>query len=385
VGDDGITRVWAISAADARELLRLPSHRDTTGVAFSDDGSRLVTTGGPRAMTIWDLGVNGDAEWANLAGAGDVVFAPTEHTVMASGFDGAITTLDLDTGAAEEGERTFTPTEGVWQHALSPDGGLVAVLYHGKWPYDPGPLTITDVASGREVSVPEPVAWVGWAAGGGSLIVIGGDGAVSILDRSGRVLDTIDPAPGFTVQAVALSPDGRRVAVTGYTGDPDVAANHWLTIRDRGQDEVVVTIPRVSADGLTFDDTGTRIASSGARHDIWDVESGDLISRLPALPGEGTYALAFSPDGSRLAVGRSDGNVRLFDVDSGAEVLALPHDAESLHFSPDGSMLASEGAGLVRIWALDIEDLLKIAQGEVTRSLTIEECRQYLHVDRCPG
>ena len=40
----------------------------------------------------------------------------------------------------------------------------------------------------------------------------------------------------------------------------------------------------------------------------------------------------------------------------------------------------------VRIWALDIDDLLEIArqQVQVTRSLTDEECRQYLHVDRCP-
>lgn len=56
-----------------------------------------------------------------------------------------------------------------------------------------------------------------------------------------------------------------------------------------------------------------------------------------------------------------------------------------LDFSPDGTMLASGSAGQVQIWALDIEDLLEIARREVTRSLTDEECRQYLHLDRCPG
>ena len=52
-------------------------------------------------------------------------------------------------------------------------------------------------------------------------------------------------------------------------------------------------------------------------------------------------------------------------------------------FSPDGSMLATEGGGMVRIWALDIDDLLEIARQSLTRSLTDEECRQYLHVGSC--
>ena len=33
---------------------------------------------------------------------------------------------------------------------------------------------------------------------------------------------------------------------------------------------------------------------------------------------------------------------------------------------------------------LDIDDLLEIARQNVTSSLTDEEYRQYLHVDRCP-
>jgi hypothetical protein len=47
-------------------------------------------------------------------------------------------------------------------------------------------------------------------------------------------------------------------------------------------------------------------------------------------------------------------------------------------------MLATVGDGMMRIWALDIDDLLQIARREVTRSLTDEECSRYLHVDRCP-
>jgi hypothetical protein len=47
-------------------------------------------------------------------------------------------------------------------------------------------------------------------------------------------------------------------------------------------------------------------------------------------------------------------------------------------------MLATVGGDLARVWALDVDDLLEIARKEVTRSLTDEECRQYLHVESCP-
>jgi len=56
-----------------------------------------------------------------------------------------------------------------------------------------------------------------------------------------------------------------------------------------------------------------------------------------------------------------------------------------LAFSPDGSLLASVDGTTVRVWALDIDVLLEIARQKVTRSLTDEECRQYLHVEACPA
>ncbi len=46
-------------------------------------------------------------------------------------------------------------------------------------------------------------------------------------------------------------------------------------------------------------------------------------------------------------------------------------------------MLATQGDGTLRIWALEIDDLLEIARENVTRALTDEECRQYLHVGSC--
>jgi WD40 repeat protein len=58
---------------------------------------------------------------------------------------------------------------------------------------------------------------------------------------------------------------------------------------------------------------------------------------------------------------------------------------KSVAFSPDGSKLVSWGVdGVVRVWALDLDDLMGIAKRGLTRHLSDADCQQYLHVQRCP-
>jgi WD40 repeat protein len=141
--------------------------------------------------------------------------------------------------------------------------------------------------------------------------------------------------------------------------------------------------------GLAFDPSGPRIAivSSEELAEIRDVASGRRVAVLHGPPG-GVTDIAYSPNGSRVAVASADGTVRLFDADTGARQLVLPSPGcptSTVAFSPDGTKLASASpCDGVRIWALDNVDLLEFARREVTRPLTDEECRQYLHVDRCP-
>ncbi len=94
--------------------------------------------------------------------------------------------------------------------------------------------------------------------------------------------------------------------------------------------------------------------------------------------------IAYSPDGSTIATAGDDGTTRLFDAGKGTQLLVLR--GHRLHvsgvaFSPDGTRLASASAdATVRIWALDIDELIRIARENVTRALSDDECRQYLHL-----
>jgi WD40 repeat protein len=68
----------------------------------------------------------------------------------------------------------------------------------------------------------------------------------------------------------------------------------------------------------------------------------------------GAPTVAFSPDGKRLASGVRRGGLKVWDAQTGQELLTFQghaHGANSVAFSPNGYRLASGGPdGMVRIW-----------------------------------
>jgi hypothetical protein len=72
----------------------------------------------------------------------------------------------------------------------------------------------------------------------------------------------------------------------------------------------------------------------------------------------------------------------------GELLLGLQHPAGVAYaeFTADGKRLMTSGwDGIFRIWALDLEELVGLAESRTTCSLTEEECRQYLHLEACPA
>jgi WD40 repeat protein len=191
------------------------------------------------------------------------------------------------------------------------------------------------------------------------------------------------------IQAIALAPDGRLLAVGSTVGvylydietlegsqlevdtfvydiafDPSgnllaVAGSSLLQIWDISTGQLAHTLDHGGPFfSLAFDDDGKRLASGGEYAvQIWDVESGMILQELHA-GNENVLTVDFSPDGMQLVSGGGETNssytLQVWDLKTGQIVYNLDDQqwVRQATFSPDGRWVAS--VSLSRIELLDI-------------------------------
>ena len=78
-------------------------------------------------------------------------------------------------------------------------------------------------------------------------------------------------------------------------------------------------------------------------------------------------SIAWSPDGRRLASGSTDMTVRVWDAESGREILPLPghlEEVNSVAWNPNGESIASaSGDGKIKIWDATAGKVLRTLRG----------------------
>ena len=93
------------------------------------------------------------------------------------------------------------------------------------------------------------------------------------------------------------------------------------------------------------------------------------------------FSAAYSADGKRIVTGGRDNAAKVWDANTGQELLTLKgHEGYVLSavYSPDGKRIATAGMdGIVQIYTTDMDELLQIAESRVTRQLTAEEKEKY--------
>jgi hypothetical protein len=79
---------------------------------------------------------------------------------------------------------------------------------------------------------------------------------------------------------------------------------------------------------------------------------------------------------------------RVWDITSGEFLFEVEVDGRddlgAVQFTPDGTQMAYEDVGgVVRFTPVDTHEVVERAREAVTRSLSDDECRRYLHLDSC--
>jgi WD40 repeat protein/DNA-binding SARP family transcriptional activator len=391
ISADGAT--LAIGNEDGRvRLLDLPSGRvqtlserheaPVTDAVFTPDGRTLVTADDDGTVIVRDLRTGEVTE--TLAGHGDAVLdqavGPDGRTLYTGSIDSTAIIWDLagdrrlgrpfTTGLARIRKDQFPPA-----FAVSPDGRALAVARLD------GRVDLIDAQTLQRTrsfqafrsfeGQPTPAAAIEYTPDGRQLAVAGGHGLVGLWDaRSGQRVGPLLHAPSphgrcaqrswftfacfsATVQTLAVGRGG-LLAAAGVGGT--------VRIWDLGSRELTgqpMHLPDVVA-GVAFSPGGSQLAvTTGFGEgnpnaiEVRDPRSGERIVRLPTE--NDLRSVAFSPDGTLLAVGHVDGSAVLWETDgwrqAGAPLTLSAAPALGVAFSPDGRTLAtSHDDGAVVLW-----------------------------------
>jgi WD40 repeat protein len=388
---NGTTRqIHLLSTSDLSDAKQFPCEREPQQIAFSPDGTYVARW--TRDATINEVVINEleTGRWMSTYRVDrlrSIAFTHDGHELMAASWDGAVKFFPVESGdyihigsrvwnvqfndedasrlllMTEDGARlidvdsrkVLTRYANVGNAGIFPDGRRIATV---------PPFVYSDEKRSTKISIADEegneVDFLEYddrvltllVAPDGQHIFVGAPGSsCSVLDA--KTGEPIFRRPASEFQAFGFLPDGKRFAVVlagesqirfydAATGseidsmrcEPDEASGRVQFSLDAKR----LVTPIMDSEGLIYGVS------------IYDMATRERIQRIIGHAGI-VYAAYFSPDGRRLFTKSDDGTVRLWDVETGFELLSLPNGGRKGEepkvpgraLARDGRMLAIAG------------------------------------------
>ncbi|WP_321471952.1 WD40 repeat domain-containing protein [uncultured Paludibaculum sp.] len=368
-----------LDAATLDELARLPGLAGAALAVGWNSHGVPVTVARTGEVRVWDRNTPLKRIRASSQAVIGLAFSPNGERLAAGSADGRVKIIDIAQGTVIGDWKNVPPLKQVWDVAYSPNGAIVASVSLD------GLLNLW-TASGKNFdghSFPKSVWSLDFAPDGKSVAVALSDGKVyqitlPIQNNTPRLVATHQDR----AVAVRFSPDGKFLASGGWD------RHLFLTPVQGGRPDQDFGLNPGGILNISFGGVSggwIAVADSSGVAQVFR-KSDSLVMRGHTGP---VFGVACRPKLLEMATSGQDGTVRVWTMDGTTEILrysAHAGGANRVAYRPDGKLLASSGAdGFIRTYAATYDGLLDLARRYIKRSLTPEECQQYLHVTPCPA
>jgi WD40 repeat protein len=348
-GGDLPLTLWDTAAG--KKLLQVPQAADEYCLAFSASGKLLATGSQGGLIRLWDT-ATGKEMHPRLEPQSHLfalAFSPDGKHLFTGGGDRSLTCWRLDTGKPVR--RFGAVQEPVLFLGMSPDG---KTLYSaGGWKDSPTRFHLWDVEHFQEIDkIPTDKADVTFAA------AVSADGktlAASVFSKlllwNATTLKEVGSIKGeAAIRSVAFSPDGRTLAFA-EAGDLlrlwHLPTNKQIPPDRPPQQSPIASLPAFSPNG--------RLVAAFSPPEravlLFEASTSERVG-VVIRDVEQVKQITFSPDGRSLAVSTGEKTLRVWQLDTGAELFRFEagEAVGPIAISPDGNRLVSaQGAGAL-VW-----------------------------------
>jgi WD40 repeat protein len=271
--NSGTLTAWDVSSRTGRKLIRDPRLKHYYGrMQLLADGKRLITR--DRAIVVWDLATKQELTISALPDTFDwwnCCVCLDGRVFAASGSEPTITGWNLTTGTPEPERTVPTTSATIRDFDLAPDERSTVLAFSS------GLIAIFEWTDGPELRNP------------------------------------IEVTRALTPGEARFSPDGRALVLSTDPHPPKVSLWDIPTRQMRAE-----RVPCWLDQRLAFNPVFPLFAGCRCRDNslaVWDLDTGQQVRALDFALGLTVSCVCFSPDGLTCAVGGSNKQFAVFDVD----------------------------------------------------------------------